>query len=293
MLRKPCVAILILGVPLAACNTITSAPTGPAPTPAPASGAGTVPPGYTDPFPIGGGFGIRQLTILDDSGDWAAALADADAEPVLDDDAQARLTSNGLYIARVDVGVVDSLVAGFGEPIVDVSGWHGEAHQWRDIARAPIERAAVAVDGRVRAFESGTFELMMRGWPVQMENGRFMYMELLPRFETPRTLDFGELLNRERRATPGTDGFPALGLATLLQPGWAYIITGVESSEKPETAPTPSGGLLGPDAPAPVTIGELLLVRQAAPAGRDVLIVFPSLDGSTTAHSVATGRSSR
>ncbi|MDY7110358.1 MAG: hypothetical protein SYC29_17145 [Planctomycetota bacterium] len=247
------------------------------------------------------GLQVRQWRVADDPAVIASALLAHTAGQGLDDRACRRLARNGLRLLRIPADELEALRADLGGTSLNVDSWHGQVCDWRSIVDWPIEATgrALAVDGRVRRFQSGRFRLMIRSWTIPMEDGPYVRLELQGRYERSRPAR----LDRPA-ARPEYEGreLPAVALDVLLEAGYAYILTGespsvewepgAEGSTPPagdenvtagpqaddeDEGEVPEGEAIGPAALPPLTIGELLFRPDAAPPTRRLLVFVPRI----------------
>jgi hypothetical protein len=150
----------------------------------------------------------------------------------------------------------------------------------------------MAVDGRVRRFDSGALQLMIRSWTVMMEDGPRLHLDLLPRHERSSPGDWRQIAGPSNHPTSDHESFETARVDMLLQPGTAYILTGGTAAELDDEAdpvdraPTAGGTLprmgppsdgLGPEAATPLTIGEMLLRTPMRAPRRTMLIFVPRI----------------
>jgi hypothetical protein len=247
----------------------------------------------------------RVMNVLSNHADGAAA----------DQETIDRLKRNGFRFIRVPVSELDALVAELGGATIDRNEWHGQVYDWRALMEQPIDPRglAVAIDGRVRRFDRGAFRLLIRSWTAQMEDGPRMHLEVLPQHSLPRANDLRRLMG-EKPADAG-EAFATLALDLQLQAGYAYVLVsespeadwpeldrpavvnealaGVVGDEPAPGAPDGSlpavrprdGGwsrmgppeAIGPEAGAPLTLGEMLLPLSVSPPMRRVLAFVPKI----------------
>ena len=238
------------------------------------------------------GLEVRNWIIIERSPRIAAAIASFGQPAFVDASADASLRRNGLRLVRIRAGELESLLASLGGASVDATTWHGQIYQWRELVQYPIGPAgmAVAVDGRVRRFERGTFRLMFRSWTVPMEDGPRLQLQLLGQFDRPQQ----EALRRfvtDRRVTG--EVFHSFAFQIQLEAGFGYALL-YESPDidwsfgpadqidvRAEPVAAESNGQVseapqaGPKADAPPTFGELLLRIDTRPPKRRVLVFVP------------------
>lgn len=225
------------------------------------------------------GLEIRRWSVVSDDARLLAVLDERMAGIAGDDLAQARLQRNGFRFVRVPGDELELLLHDLGGSNVDRSEWHGQIPEWRTLIERPLDQQgqAVAIDGRVRRFDRGTMRLMIRSWTVQMETGPAVHLEVLPSHHLPD----GRSLQRLLGAAGSTgEGFDSMTIDLQLEAGWGYVVIG----QAPDTgsarlAPgrnaTASRGpqdAAGPDAAAPLTMGEFLLGQRPDAARRTILV---------------------
>jgi len=263
------------------------------------------------------GLAIRQWRIADDPARIASALMrHADGE-VLDELSRERMARNGLRLLRIPAADVEALLADLGGATLNVDAWHGQAYDWRTVADWPIETTgrAIAVDGRVRRFEGGRLELMIRAWTMLMEDGPYVRLQMLGQHDRSRPSRLAQMIGR--RVFEGRR-LPSISLDLLLEAGWAYVLTCERPSvewepvEDDAPAPEPSAGELeeadetgdrgtgppggvGPDVLAPLTVGEVFFRIETMPPARELLVFVPRIPEALfppelTAEPVGAGR---
>ena len=238
------------------------------------------------------GLEVRNWVIMERGPRIAAAIASFGQPALVDASADASLRRNGLRLVRIRAGELESLLASLGGASVDATAWHGQVYRWRELVQYPIGPAgmAVAVDGRVRRFEHGTFRLMFRSWTVPMEDGPRLQLQLLGQFDQPQPDPFRRFVT-DRRVTG--EVFHSFAFQIQLEAGFGYALL-FESPEidwsfrpadqleaRAEPGAAESNGQVsdpeqvGPKADAPPTFGELLLRTDARPPKRRVLVFVP------------------
>ncbi len=243
------------------------------------------------------GLQIRRWRIAERPGVMGNALMTYARGEVLDDVVRRGLERNGLRLVRIDAEEIDSLLARLGGATLDVDGWFGQTYDWRQIVAWPIDPAghALAVDGRVRRVQGGTLALMIRGWTIPMEDGPRLQLEMQPVYERSHPSQISQLLGQQ---SFDGEAISTMFVDVLLEVGYAYVLTcespGVEwvrvdtlegeevDEEQAEVedldaaGPKKSGGA-GPEAAAPMTVGEVLMRVQTTPAGREMLVFVPRI----------------
>ena len=243
-------------------------------------------------MPVGRqGLAVRQWRVADPPPNVADVLARHARGAACDESTRQRLERNGLRLVRVPLPQLDALATDLGRLSRNVEGWHGQAYDWRGVIEAAIDPdgAAVAIDGRVRRLVDGRLRLLIRGWTLQMEHGPRLCLQLLPEYDrtapTPLDLALG------RRPFVGRR-FTDLWTEILLEPGFGYVLLGLppslkspgQSVEDEEQVVADETGdderldraaTIGPDAPPPLTLGEVLLRSGSSRTDHEVLIFVP------------------
>ena len=184
------------------------------------------------------------------------------------------------------------LLADLGVAPQSVGVWYGQVLQWQQLYHRAIrgEGVVLAINGRMRDLEPGRLRLVARSWTIQMEDGPYLYLELLPEVIGPAASTLNKLLGET--SLQGVV-FGSLGIEILLEPGYAYVLTGespaVEWQPRADTAepqPTaesepvvvlPDGPAVGPTVVAPDTLGEFLFAGVGKPARRTILVFVPRI----------------
>ncbi len=241
------------------------------------------------------GLEVRRLVVNDQPGLIMAALSKrADGGAVADPILQ-RLKQNGFRFVRLPEDQVENFITDLGGASYDAHEWNGQVTEWRSLVDRPIDDAgvAVAIDGIVSRYAGGDFRLMMRSWTVQMEDGTVVHLEMLPRRRGPQTTDLRRLLGSETRSE---QGFSSMAIDLQLQPGFAYVLlcespqndwpgldgsaptapasTAAKPAKPPRTGPF---DMIGPEAAAPPTLGELLLAVHRDPPAKGLLVLIPKI----------------
>lgn len=286
---------IVLSLALAGCG-----PEGPGSAPPPgapgAPGAGW--PAQSILPTADNGLQVRQWRVTDDPDAIASALVRHARGEFIDTQTARRLGRNGLRFVRVPAEEVETLLADLGGATLSVDTWHGQACDWRAVADWPIETTgrALAVDGRVRRFEGGRLQLMIRSWTIQMEDGPSVRLQLEGRYDRSQPTRLDQVMGR-----PAVEGrrLPSISLDLLLEAGYAYVLTGeppgsewgrseddagpgqedVESREagQEEDDSLAERESIGPEALPPLTVGELLFRREGLPAARQLLVFVPRI----------------
>jgi hypothetical protein len=242
------------------------------------------------------GLEVRKWTVHSDSMAVAEALVRWQDNGGLDAAVCEQLQRNGFRLIRIPVEQLEVVSETLGGAMLDVTEWHGQVLQWRELLRytLPDEGLALAVDGRVRRVNRGSVGLLSRSWTVPLENGPALYLELVPRYHPPDARDLRHLIGRDPdRSRP----FTTLALQMELEAGYAYVLLGESpqaewrvqddeisiEQERPDAvlasiAPSSLGppvDPLGPGAMAPQTLGELMLIGHGHQKNRGMVVFVP------------------
>lgn len=172
---------------------------------------------------------------------------------------------------------------------------HGEATAWRDLLSRHVERRTVVLEnGRMRRLPRGIVSLAARGWSMPTVDGAGLHVQLIPHIIMQGSRPSPSLRPGDLRGIP-----LANVLEVTLDGSMALLVTSVPSLESPaedeeegESTPSeerssvgpPSIGI-GPAAPLPPTVAELLLDEDNG-RRRSVLILqgtpHPSLRPPTS-----------
>ncbi|MCI0364292.1 MAG: hypothetical protein L0Y44_09780 [Phycisphaerales bacterium] len=229
------------------------------------------------------GLEIRRWTVQTRPSLIAPTIARYSDPSAIEPAMASRLSRNGFSLARIPIDQLGSLLNDLGGATVDANEWHGQVPQWRSLEMrlVPPGGQALAIDGRVRRFDRGEFNLFMRSWTVQMEYGPTMHVEIVPEHRLPQINNLRRLLGEQ---TQSGEGFAGASLDLLLESGYGFIVWG----ETPQ-APAPHksdaqrrGNIgafdsVGPAVSPPPTLGELLLAPERTPPSRDILILIPKI----------------
>jgi hypothetical protein len=232
------------------------------------------------------GLELRKWLIEDDPALIAEAMETYARAEVLPEELSQRWRRNGLRLVRVSVDDLLPLLEAIGGTGLDVQGWHGQILDWSAIHSLSLgtESMPLAVDGHVRRFAGGEIALLARSWAVQMEDGPYLQLELLPvHRRRSSTTDLRRLLEN---AAPEQEPFTSMAADLELEEGFAYLLM-YESPDvvwrlgddpAPEaTANQGSGPGVGPEVFVPVTVGQLLLWTDVGQASRGILVFLPRI----------------
>jgi hypothetical protein len=231
------------------------------------------------------GLEVRKWMIADESASFGPALESFRAGEPLSPDRVAALRRDGLRFVRVRADQLDALAEELGLGPVEVGAWHGQILTWRELQEQHVgpQGIAIAAGGRVRRLGPGRLRLMARSWTVQMEEGPYLNLELLPEYARPHGPRLRRLLGAQ--ALQG-DVFPSARLEALLEPGYAYVLVSEtprarwqtdDADPKPAATDIGPHAAVGPGATAPETIGEFLLASRSEPPMRNILVFVPRI----------------
>lgn len=232
--------------------------------------------------------GLEALTwsVADDEAMIAAAFRrhalrepDLIAATGIDREALAR---EGLRIEAVPEDSLVEFLAELGGTTVALSVWHGQAVDWRELARRPAGGPVVVMsDGRPQRIDPGWLRLLLRGWTLPLEDGAVSEATLELRW-SPDTPETGRVaIVRPSRLA---ESRVLLGPYRIEIPRQVCVLIAARPSEaeaappRPETdagATRPGGA--GPPAELPPTLGEFLLHEPGEPPRRTILVLRPRL----------------
>ena len=240
------------------------------------------------------GLRLRQWRIAERPDIPEVLMRHADAWS-LDEPLLRTFEHNGLRLLRVPAENIENLLADLGGASRDVEGWHGQAYDWRDVVTRAVDPdgVAVAVDGRVRRFAGGYMRLLIRAWTLQMEHGPRLCLQIIPDYDRTASSPLDQALGRKGFAG---EPFASLWVELLLERGFAYLLTcdapglkwdgelaeggnAAELDPVTATVPTERGdpGGVGPEAPPPLTVGQMLLRVDSEPPSREILLFLPRI----------------
>jgi hypothetical protein len=245
------------------------------------------------------GLVIRELSVRDEPGVIQSVLLRHTTGEAIDAGMQERFRRNGMRMVRVPAASLDRIVDELGGAVRDIDGWHGQAVHWREVAAWDVDPDgnAVAVDGRIRRFVGGRFRLLVRAWTIPMETGPSMQFELLVDHVQSRQRPLERILGGS-----GQDHavrFRSMSHEMLLEPGFAYVLTGAdprvnwereasdaigldspkygEESSEGDDARLGLDRVSGPFVEAPRTLGESFFCPDMPPPCRGMLVLVPHL----------------
>ena len=219
------------------------------------------------------------------------------AEPAVAAADDLALRRNGFILCAVRVDRMESLRTALGGSAMDIRTWLGTATTWRELISVATGNAMVEVDGVARERPGANARIMARAWPVPMEDGTRIEVEMVPQLVT------GELQASLVRNANRLAGDVVLSCASRLelQRGTAWVLTCdpagfVETDAGAAVAAEAAAEFVGPPNPdaAPTASGKIgarvttlgtatLLAapeRPGTPARRTVLLMVPHLGGA-------------
>ena len=242
--------------------------------------------------------GLEVITwqVTDDGRRVEEALR-AHAEPAVAAADDLALRRNGFILCAVRVDRMESLRTALGGSAMDIRTWLGTATTWRELISVSAANAMVEVDGVARERPGANARIMARTWPVPMEDGTRIEVEMVPQLVT------GELQASLVRNANRLAGDVVLSCASRLelQRGTAWVLTCdpagfVETDAGAAAAAEAAAEFVGPPNPdaAPTASGKIgarvttlgtatLLAapeRPGTPARRTALLMVPHLGGA-------------
>ncbi|MFM9097185.1 MAG: hypothetical protein ACKOQW_02690 [Phycisphaerales bacterium] len=208
------------------------------------------------------------------------------------------LRRNGFVVAAVRADRLDQLRDDLGGSGMDIRRWMGTTPSWRELAVARPAGAMLEVDGLARERPGATLRLMVRTWPLPMEDGTRIAVEIVPQVVTDELQ--ASLVRNAGRLAGETIPSCAAGLELERDVAWivtcdpgAFVETDAEAPTRareaatrhgpPSPEPTPHSGKVGARI---ATLGTALLLPapERAHAGvtaqQTVLVLVPHLDAS-------------
>ena len=263
-----------------------------APVPAPAAPAAVartrIAPGQT-------GLEVITWQVTDEGRRVSDALL-AHAAPAVARVDEIALRRNGLILWAVRADALDTLRDSLGGSPLDVHTWLGTATTWRELASVPTGDSLLEIDGIAKERRPAQARLMVRSWPVPMEDGTRVSVQLVPQLVTGAA-EASLVRNGNRLAG---EVIRSCTIDLELEPGVAWALTCdpggfVETDAEAPARAAEERAVMGPpspDRPAAsgkigsrvVTLGASLLLaapeRTGAPSRRTVLLFVPHLGGS-------------
>ena len=242
--------------------------------------------------------GLEVITwqVTDDGRRVEDALR-AHAEPAVAAADDLALRRNGFILCAVRADRMESLRTALGGSAMDIRTWLGTATTWRELISVATGNSMVEIDGVARERPGANARIMARTWPVPMEDGTRIEVEMVPQLVT------GELQSSLVRNANRLAGDVVLSCASRLelQRGTAWVLTCdpagfVETDAGAAAAAEAAANFVGPPNPdaAPAASGKIgarvttlgtatLLAapeRPGTPARRTVLVLMPHLGGA-------------
>lgn len=237
------------------------------------------------------GLQLRQWIVADDSDAIRRAVQTHGQPADIGIEARQRLERNGLRMITLPTEAVEPFLADLGGTTLDVDAWYGQVFTWQELHATRVSDLgqAVAVNGRVRRYVDGRWELAFRGWSLSMEDGSKIYLQVVPQYQ-PAGGDLRRLLEPARAAARPV---PSLNIEMLLNGTEALVITGaapdeawtddLAEAETDDPGTDSDSDPMGPVLERPPTLGELLLVsRETTPPTRGMLVLVPRLLDAVT-----------
>lgn len=90
------------------------------------------------------------------------------------------LRQNGFLLWPVKRAELEAMLDEMGGSSMDVRTWFGQLTAWREVAAAQVGTALLEVDGAARERHGAVVRMMLRSWPLPMEDGTRIAVELVP-----------------------------------------------------------------------------------------------------------------
>lgn len=241
--------------------------------------------------------GLEVITwqVTDDGSRVSDGLL-AHAAPAVARVDEIALRRNGLILWAVKAGSLEALRDALGGSPLDVHTWLGTATTWRELASVPTGDSLLEIDGVAKERRAAQARLMVRSWPVPMEDGTRVTVQLVPQLVTGAA-EASLVRNGNRLAG---EVVRSCTIDLELEPGVAWALTCdpggfVETDAEAPARAAEERAVMGPPAPdrpaasgkigsRVVTLGATLLLaapeRTGAPSRRTVLVFVPHLGGS-------------
>ena len=216
---------------------------------------------------------LRKWVVSDKPDRIDAALSRYRDGQAVDAKTDQSLRRNGMRLVRVRADQVNALLRDLGAGPSDVTAWHGQVVEWRELYQRPVSGlgATLAVSGRVRSIPLGQIRLLGRSWTVLMEDGPYLTLELLPQLRRPQEASL-------YRSLGDTDlqgeVLAALAIEIELEHGYAYVLTGETPALDRIDPPRETAG---PNVETPDTLGEFLFFQRTEPPLRTLLVFVPRI----------------
>jgi hypothetical protein len=144
-----------------------------------ADGGGTITRSESLVAPGQVGLEVVRWQVADSDGSIERALK-AHAIPAVASMDELALLQNGFVIVPVARDGLDAVLADMGGSYMDVRTWYGQANSWRELIASRVDDAMLEVDGIARDRRGSVARLMLRSWPLPMEDGTRIAVELVP-----------------------------------------------------------------------------------------------------------------
>jgi hypothetical protein len=242
------------------------------------------------------GLEVRTWQVVDDGDRVERALRDF-AVPAVGRTDELALRRNGFVLVPLAAERVDALRTALGGSAMDVRTWLGTATAWQEVVAGPVGSLLVEVDGVARERPGARLRLVARAWPLPMEDGTRINVNLVPQF-APADWREASLARNGDRLTGELVRSCLMDLELERGVAWAltcdpggFLETDAEAPARARDAesvagpPGPGAGEASGKIGARVsTVGAGLLLaapaRAGAPSRRTVLVLVPHLGAS-------------
>ena len=109
-------------------------------------------------------------------------------EQILYDEIVLTLDLEGFFVRKIDSDGLRIFLNEIGRVEKSERVFHGQIVDWRDIYQRRVVSSGMVVahEGVPYAIDDGFLSLIARCWELQREDGRFMYVQILPTWHVPR-----------------------------------------------------------------------------------------------------------
>ncbi len=222
----------------------------------------------------GDGLVVRSFLAKGNADGLVSTLGDLGSEACPAERSQ-RLENDGLFVRKVEMLDLPAIVASVGDIEPGRVDWHGQVYRWRDMQQTAIAAPGVliAASGTTYLVDRGWLTLLGRSWTVERENGRHVYLQIVPVWHVPGTV---ATIPGEIPPPRHSRVFEELEVECMLKPGEALLIA-VPMRHGP-------GKITGPqdEGPAAMRLGEAIM---GGPKGDEDMVSFIAFEACSSEES--------